>query len=653
MDDSADILWRPTDAFIEHSNLAHFERWLRDTKNLHFNSYNELWKWSTDDVAVFWECLWEYFEIISHSEYSQVFSSNTMPGTRWFEGATLNYAEHIFRKKSASNPALYFKPEDTNLEEISWDYLEKKVAQVRGYLIQCGVQKGDCVAGYLPNIPEAIIAFLAANSLGAIWSCCSPDFGVNTVLDRFSQIEPKILIAGNGYKYSGKRIARIEEAVLISKEIKSINKVLMISVLDEVDCSFFGFDLWDEVLYSDAPSLQFEPVDFNHPIWVLYSSGTTGKPKAITHSHGGVLLEHLKYMHFHNDVKEGENFFWFTTTGWMMWNFLQASLLAGATPVLFDGSPGYPELNTLWEITEQIPIHHFGTSAPFLVACMKKGLTPGSDFDLSNLRSIGSTGAPLPPEAFDWVYEQVSKDIWLCSMSGGTDVCTAFVGGIPNQPVYRGKIQGRALGCSLMGFDDDGNEVIDSLGEMVITKPMPSMPIYFWGDEEHARYTSSYFDKFPGHWCHGDWIQISENGQLIIQGRSDATLNRKGIRIGTAEIYAVLDKISGLSDSLIVNLEREGGNDFMPLFIVLEDLSTLDAISSIIITSLREQCSPRHVPDQIFLAPDIPYTLSGKKMEVPVKKALLGMDVSKSMNKDACRNPLAMDYFLKISSDLA
>lgn len=652
MSEKAHILWKPSEDFIKSSNLKQFEFWLKENKKLTFDSYHQLWEWSNEHLEEFWKSLWEYFDINSHSEYESVLSSKNMPGAKWFEGTTLNYAEHIFRQKSPDRPALHFKSEGNKLVSISWEELEAQVSTLRTFLISKGVRKGDRVAGYLPNIPEAISSFLAVNSIGAIWSCCSPDFGINTVIDRFSQIEPKVLIAGDGYQYAGKKINRTEESRQISNQISSIEEVVLIPVLsDSVEETSWATS-WNSILDIKAEELTFQPVDFSHPIWVLYSSGTTGKPKAITHSHGGVLLEHLKYMHFHNDVKEGENFFWFTTTGWMMWNFLQASMLVGAVPVLFDGSPGYPDLNTLWELSEELPIHHFGTSAPYLVACMKKELTPESDFDLSNLRSIGSTGAPLPPEAFDWVYEQVSKDVWLCSMSGGTDVCTAFVGGIPTEPVYRGKIQGRALGCALFGFDEDGNEVTNSLGEMVITKPMPSMPIYFWGDENQERYSASYFEKFPKFWTHGDWIQISENGSLIIQGRSDATLNRKGIRIGTAEIYAVLDKISGIKDSLIVNLEREGGDDFMPLYVVLDKDQSLEKLKVLIKSKLREQCSPRHVPDEIYVAPDIPYTLSGKKMEVPVKKALLGMDISKSMNKDACRNPKAMDFFLEFKNTL-
>lgn len=648
MADHADILWNPSNEFVQNSGLKKYERWLEEEFDLRFKNYEEFWRWSNDHFEDFWESLWSYFEVISHSDYEQVVDTQIMPGTKWFTGATLNYAEHIFRMKSEDRPALIFVNEAGDRRAISWKELEAQVTSIQEFLRSKGIQKGDRVAGYLPNTPETIACFLAVNSLGAVWSCCSPDFGINTVIDRFSQIEPKLFFTCDGYQYGGKRINRLEEAKQIADAISSINSVVLIPTLN-ANATLEDSTLWEEMIATNATEISFEAVDFNHPIWVLYSSGTTGKPKAITHSHGGVLLEHLKYMHFHNDVKAGEHFFWFTTTGWMMWNFLQASMLAGAVPVLFDGSPGSPDLNALWKLTEELPIHHFGTSAPYLIACMKKELTPGTDFNLSALRSIGSTGAPLPPEAFDWVYDQVKKDVWLCSMSGGTDVCTAFVGGIPDKPVRRGKIQGRALGCDLKSVDEDGNQVVASLGEMVISNPMPSMPIYFWGDENNARYSSSYFEKFPGKWCHGDWIQIEDDGSLQIFGRSDATLNRKGIRIGTAEIYSVLDRIPGVQDSLIVNLEKKDGSDIMPLFVVIDADENKMQLFETIKQHLKEECSPRHVPDVILSVDEIPYTLSGKKMEVPVKKALMGLDVSKHMNRDASRNPKAMDVFVELA----
>jgi acetoacetyl-CoA synthetase len=645
MNTSQEKLWQASPEFIENSNLKKYEKWLATTKGLHFDNYEALWAWSTENIEAFWESIWQYFDIIHHSPYQQVLSNATMPGATWFEGATLNYAEHIFRHKSLERSALIFQNEEQRLH-ISWQSLERRVKAVQQYLIREGIGQGDCVAAYLPNIPDAIVCFLAVNSLGAIWSCCSPDFGVHTVIDRFSQIEPKLLIAADGYKYNGKPYSKLTEIEAIRSNIPSIEACVFIAYLDKdsyLENSITVKEIYNTV--SDYKSLSFTAVPFSHPIWVLYSSGTTGRPKAITHSHGGVLLEHLKYMAFHNDVHAGEHFFWFTTTGWMMWNFLQASLLVGATPVLFDGSPAYPSINALWQLAQDLPIHHFGTSAPYLTTCMKLDLPLQTTFNLSALRSIGSTGAPLPPEAFSWIYKNIKEDLWLCSMSGGTDVCTAFVGGVPNKPVYKGAIQARALGCALHGYDENGDKIKNSLGEMVIEKPMPSMPIYFWNDTNNQRYLASYFENFPGKWRHGDWIKLFDNGSLIIHGRSDATLNRKGIRIGTAEIYNVLEGIPELKDSMILNLEQEGGKDIMPLFVVLaEDASLDEALKNKIKTALRQQCSPRHVPDKIFIAPDIPYTLSGKKMEVPVKKILMGMN--SNVNKDAIRNPEAMDFFL-------
>ena len=646
------ILWEPTAKFINHSRLKAYEVWLANTHKLHFQSYHDLWLWSSEQPEAFWSSLCEYFDLIFHHPYSQVLSSREMPGAKWFEGATLNYAEHIFRHKNSDRPALIFQNENGR-KTISWAELETQVGAFQAYLISQGIGQGDCVAAYLPNIPEAIACFLAVNALGAVWSCCSPDFGVDTVIERFEQIQPKLLIAADGYQYNGKAFDRMDETTQIQSQISSIQQTVFIPYLNP-SAQLADSTHWQEI-HNQASKVSrptFTPVPFSHPIWVLYSSGTTGRPKAITHSHGGVLLEHLKYMAFHNDVHAGEHFFWFTTTGWMMWNFLQASLLVGAIPVLYDGSPSYPSLEVLWQMAEELPIHHFGTSAPYLTACMKQDLPIGERFDMSQLRSIGSTGAPLPPEVFEWIYENISQDVWLCSMSGGTDVCTAFVGGNPYAAVYKGFIQCRALGCALYAYDENGQRITGSLGEMVIEEPMPSMPIYFWGDKGGDRYRSSYFETFPGKWRHGDWIKLMDNGSLIIQGRSDATLNRKGIRIGTAEIYGVMDKIPGVKDSLILNLELPDGGDVMPLFVVLSEGTELDEVlQNRIRQELRSKCSPRHVPDQILAVPDVPYTLSGKKMEVPVKKIFMKMDVSKSMNRDAIRNPEAIDYFVSLAEE--
>ena len=645
-------LWTPTPSFVEQSNLKQYEQWLTHHRGLQFEGYEALWEWSIRELEDFWESIWEYVDIKAHTPYLAVLASKEMPGTEWFPGATLNYAEHIFRAETSERPAMYFAREGQETIAISWTELKDKVKRIAAFLKNCGIGRGDRVVAYIPNIPEAIISFLAVNSLGAIWSCCSPDFGVKTVIDRFSQIEPSCLIAVNGYTYHGKMYDRTNEVNAIREAIPSIQDTILIQYTGSESVS--GAHSWESALIKELEEedLTFVPVPFNHPIWVLYSSGTTGRPKAITHSHGGVLLEHYKYLLFHNDVHPGEHFFWFTTTGWMMWNFLQATMLVGGIPVLFDGSPAYPDLMSLWRLAEQLPIHHFGTSAPFLTACMKEGLQPGEKLDMSQLRSIGSTGAPLPPEAFDWVYESISKDVWLCSMSGGTDVCTAFVGGCPSEPVYRGRIQCRGLGCALYAYDESGHQVQNKVGEMVIEQPMPSMPIYFWNDESGERYRASYFDAYPGRWRHGDFIKIYDDGSLEIHGRSDATLNRKGVRIGTAEIYAILDGVDGIRDSLILNLEV-GEEDIMPLFVVMDEGTALtEGKIKEIKSALRLQGSPRHVPDMIRTVPDIPYTLSGKKMEVPVKKILLGVSAGGAMNKDALRNPEAVQYFVDLAKTL-
>ncbi len=627
--------------------------YLQETRGLTFENYQALWKWSVEELAEFWESLWMYFEVIEHAPYERVIQGEGMPFYRWFEGAKINYAEHLFRYAQDDRPAIVFKSERHDLVEISWAELRGQVAMIQQYLRDLGLKPGDRVAAFLPNIPEATIAFIAAASMGVVWSSCSPDFGTNSVLDRFRQIEPRVLFAVDGYTYNGKPYDKREEVKRLKESMPSVEKVVLIPFLNaQADFSEIpDVILWNHLYRGDTPPLRFEPLPFAHPIWVLYSSGTTGLPKAITHSHGGVLMEHLKYLAFHNDVHEGERFFWYSTTGWMMWNFVQASLLVGATIVLYEGSPAYPDLNALWAFAERAKINHFGTSAPFIVACMKKGLSPKEKYDFSQLRSVSSTGAPLPPEGFDWVYEQVKDDVWLCSMSGGTDVCTAFVGGCPLEPLYEGEIQCRALGASVEAWDEEGRSLIEEVGEMVITRPMPSMPVFFWNDPDNKRYLSSYFEKYPGVWRHGDWIKITERGSLIIYGRSDATLNRQGVRIGTAEIYRAVDKVRGIEDSLIVNLELPDGSHYMPLFVKLEEGVHLDeALKKRIKTQLRSDYSPRHVPDEIIEVPEIPYTISGKKLEAPVKKILMGMDAGKAASKDSLKNPSALDFFIAFRS---
>lgn len=649
-------LWTPSNTFKQSTHLFAYKQWLAEKKQLHFDTYEQLWKWSVENIEDFWESICDYFKVIFHSPYTKVISSYNMPGVKWFEGAKLNYAEHIFRAYKEDQTAIIFGHESGSIKHITWKELKQKVASMAFYLKEQGVSKGDRVVAFLPNVPEATISFLAVNSLGAIWSSTSPDFGVESVVDRFSQIEPKILIAVDGYQYNGKSYDKSDIVKSIVAALPTLKKVIVLPYLKSENLSQFPahFVNINSIWEKTVSELTLEAVDFNDPMWVLYSSGTTGLPKPIVQSHGGILLEHLKYMAFHNDVHEGENYFWFSTTGWMMWNFVQAALLMGSTIVLFDGSPTYPDFNALWKFSEKVGIHHFGTSAPFLVASMKNGISPKESSNLSVMRSLSSTGAPLPPEAFDYVYDHIKKDLWLCSMAGGTDVCTAFVGGCPDYAVHSGEIQCRALGVSLFAYDDNGHPVEDELGEMVIDKPMPSMPIYFWNDTANKRYKESYFEDYPGKWRHGDFIKInSQTHGLVIYGRSDATLNRHGIRIGTAEIYRAVNKIDDVEDALIINLEQDEGKHYMPLFVKMKTGFKLnDAIKSKINTQLKTEYSPRHVPDEIIEVFDIPYTISGKKMEAPIKKILLGMPLEKSINFDAMRNPESVTYFIEFAKRL-
>ncbi|HNP94627.1 MAG TPA: acetoacetate--CoA ligase [Cyclobacteriaceae bacterium] len=638
------VLWKPNQHSIENANLAKFMAWLSVHRGLNFKNYDELWQWSVDEIDEFWKSVWEYFDILSEGTYKAVRSSDQMPGIRWFEGARLNYAEHVFRNFESGKTAIIHASEQKPTQKISWDQLQKDVSAFQRFLQDAGISEGDRVVAYLPCVPEATVAFLGANCQGAIWSSCSPDFGTQSVIDRFAQIEPRILVAVDKYFYGGKEFDKTSVIKDVAKAIPSIEKIALISESksSDLDCVY-----WSDIMKNPGDTLTFNRVDFNHPIWVLYSSGTTGLPKAITHSHGGILLEQLKYLTFHKDLQPGETCFWYTTTGWMMWNHIQASLLCKGVMILYDGSPAYPDLNVLWKFAQDTKMNHFGTSAGFLLANMKAGITPGKSFDLSNLRAIGSTGSTLPPEGFAWVYEEVKSDVWLTSMSGGTDVCSGFVGGNVLWPVHEGEIQCRTLGCSLFAYDEDGEVVEHSVGEMVITKPMPSMPVFLWNDQNFERYIESYFEMFPGVWRHGDWIEITENNGVIIYGRSDATLNRGGVRIGTSEIYRAVDKIKAIKDSVILCIERDKGEFYMPLFVMLAEGVTLsDELKTEIKKAIRDAYSPRHVPDEILVTPDIPYTISGKKTEAPIKKIFMGRDPEKVVNKGALRNPDSMKFYI-------
>ncbi len=645
------LLWQPSDTFKSASNMASYIEWLKKNGVAKVANYEELWQWSVDNIESFWRSIWDYFIIISTQEPQQVLSSYKMPQIEWFKGTKVNYTEHIFRNKTTEHPAIIFKNETEKLVEISWLELEQKVNSFKHFLVSKGIGQGDRVAAYLPNIPEATIAFLATSALGAIWSSTSPDFGISSVVDRFAQIEPKLLITVDGYRYGGKAFNRIAEIEQIVQQLPSLKEVVLISYLNaNSTISFASTTNWAKINMAIRTPLSFTRVGFNEPIWVLYSSGTTGRPKAITHSVGGVLLEHLKYLSFHTNIKHGERCFWYTTTGWMMWNYIQASLLLGATIVLYDGSPAYPKMSAMWQFIEEAKITHFGTSAGFISASMQAKITPAQSYNLSTLISIGSTGSPLSPESFDWIYQKVKPDVWLTSISGGTDVCSAFVGGNPLLPVYTGEIQCRALGCKLEAYNEAGQPVLEQMGEMVITKPMPSMPIYFWGDTAYKKYNESYFEMYPGIWRHGDWTEITNRSSVIIYGRSDSTLNRGGIRIGTSEIYRAVEGLDFVKDSLVIYLDK-GKQDYMPLFVVLEkNIELTSHLVKEIKTVIRKAYTPRHVPDDIIKINEVPYTISGKKMETPIKKILLGQPVEKVISKDAMRNPEAIAFFVELKN---
>jgi acetoacetyl-CoA synthetase len=642
------LLWEPSEERVAHATLTRFTRWLSATRGVSPGSYEELWQWSIDELDAFWAAVVAYFDLCIDGGSGAVLGDRSMPGAEWFPGARTSYAEHVFRGKDDDAVAIRHASEvRPELGEWTWGRLRAETARIAAGLQALGVEAGDRVVAYMPNIPETAAAFLACASIGATWSSAAPEFGARSVIDRFAQVEPKVLLAIDGYRYGGKDFDRSGQVQRIAAELPGLQRTVRFGYLDGSgwEAGFLG--------PPDA-GLEFASLPFDHPLWVLYSSGTTGLPKPIVHGQGGILLEQIKALHLHIDAQAGDRVFWFSTTGWMMWNFLVGVLLTDASIVLFDGNPGYPSLDRLWDLAEASQMTTFGTSAAFIASCMKAEVEPRAGRDLSALRAVGSTGSPLSPEGFQWVYDHLGAATWLFSTSGGTDMCTAFVGGVPTLPVYLGELQARSLGAAVQAWDPDGRPLTDEVGELVITEPMPSMPIFFWGDENGERLRESYFAMYPGVWRHGDWIKITGRGTAIIYGRSDSTINRGGVRMGTAEIYRAVLDVAEVVDALVVDLPRDGTDGWMPLFVVLREGAELtDELAGEIRRRVREDCSPRHVPNEIRQIAAVPRTLSGKVLEVPVKRILMGTPVDEAASRESLSNPEALDVFVEMAADPA
>lgn len=660
-----ELLWTPPPEFAASSQLVKFMRWLERERGLALADYAALRLWSVTEIESFWGAIWDYFEVQSDAPPAQVLDRRVMPGAKWFPGARVNYAEHLLRHEVQAAPgavAIHHLGENRALASMSWQELGGQVRILATRLRALGIRPGDRIVSYMPNVPETAIAMIATIAVGAVWSSAAPEFGVRTVIERFAQIAPSLIFVCDGYRFGGKDFERADEVRQIVSELPSLDHVVWLPYLHphRTDPPVAGAIGWAGMMAGAAvarEAFRYERVDCDHPLWVMFSSGTTGLPKAIVHNHVGVLVEHLKVMHFHLNLAPGGVMFFYSTTGWMMWNLVIASLLTGAAAVLYDGSPVHPGMDLLWKLAADTRATSFGASPTFVQMMEKAGLKPGQTFDLSRMQSVVLGGAPSTPETFKWFYESVKRDLWVTSQSGGTELCSGFVGAAPTLPVYAGEIQTRMLGMDVRAWSDDGRELLDEVGELVCLKPFPSMPIFFWNDADGKRYQEAYFDVFRSAdggavWRHGDFIRINARGGCYIYGRSDSTLNRFGVRIGTAEIYRAVEQVEEVADSIVVCCELLGGNFFMPLFVCLKPGFVLDeALSRKINARLKLDCSPRHVPDKTYGVEQIPYTLTGKKMEVPLRKILMGWPLEKAASRDAMRNPQSMDWYLHFCRD--